>query len=178
MKQLVSQSCHQNCRELTLIDCEWSVRHLKNYLGNQAKLYVRPIQNNLSIEPFKRSSESCSEVKCNHCSMNFSIRELRKHVGKCTMSKVNESCSESDELPDPGLTNACTSSSVSDTDNSISVKGAVIYVIPSSHDNDNSCPTDPYKNQDIINASSTVSAPKMKLVLLGALTVLDALMIS
>jgi len=94
------------------------------------------------------------------------------------MSKVNESCSESDELPDPGLTNACTSSSVSDTDNSISVKGAVIYVIPSSHDNDNSCPTDPYKNQDIINVSSTVSAPKMKLVLLGALTVLDALMIS
>ena len=91
------------------------------------------------------------------------------------MSKVNESCSESDELPDPGLTNTCTSSSANDTDNIISVKDAVIYVIPSSHDNDNSCPVDPYKNQDIIRASSTVSVPKMKLVLLGALAVLGAL---
>lgn len=37
--------CKQNCRELTLITCKWDVMTLKSCLGNQSKIYLRPIQN-------------------------------------------------------------------------------------------------------------------------------------
>lgn len=76
--------CRQNSRTLTLIECEWSVKSLKTFLGYQAKIYVRPIQKNLSIEPIDTISESDSEkMQCQNCSQTFFIRGLRGHINSC-----------------------------------------------------------------------------------------------
>lgn len=96
--------CNQNCRELSIIDCEWSVPHLRSYLGNQTKIYIRPVQNNLSTEPIFKQQQCQSEEYCNICQKKVSIRDLRSHIKRC--GKENNSISlksdtsDSDELPD------------------------------------------------------------------------------
>ena len=69
--------CRQNCRKLTLIDFEWSVKCLKAFLGYQAKLYVRPIQKSLSTEPLTSisSDANAEKMQCRICFQFFSIRE-------------------------------------------------------------------------------------------------------
>lgn len=36
--------CLANCRDLSVINCSWSVQELKCVVGGQAKIYLRPIQ--------------------------------------------------------------------------------------------------------------------------------------
>ena len=45
--------CQSNCRKLSMITCPWTVKDLKANLGTQSKIYVRPIQHNLSTKPLK-----------------------------------------------------------------------------------------------------------------------------
>lgn len=97
--------CKQNCRELTLIICQWDVRSLKSCIGNQAKIYLRPIQHDLNTTPIKSNGgeeTSVAKVHCKGCQNMFSVRELRTHVQTCTSENNGD---DSDELPDPGINN-------------------------------------------------------------------------
>ena len=124
--------CRQNSRTLTLIECEWSVKSLKTFLGYQAKIYVRPIQKNLSIEPIDTISESDSEkMQCQNCSQTFFIRELRGHINSCGNDlKSCTSDTDGEELPDPGLYCHVSYelSSPDDFNNNVKVHDAIIYV--------------------------------------------------
>ncbi|XP_061167403.1 uncharacterized protein LOC133176276 [Saccostrea echinata] len=96
--------CRQNCRELKVVDCEWNARTLKTFLGNQAKIYVRPIQRSLSTDLVNEHNEQeHSKVNCRHCRKMLSVRELREHLHTCE-SRANLISDSEDELPDPHLT--------------------------------------------------------------------------
>uniref|UniRef100_A0A8W8J7A0 HECT domain-containing protein n=1 Tax=Magallana gigas TaxID=29159 RepID=A0A8W8J7A0_MAGGI len=103
-------NCKQNCRELTLINCHWNVRSLKSYIGNQAKIYIRPIQTSLDTTP-KDQGEILTDAKvsCKACHCLFSVRELRAHIQTCMGGKSiceNELLAQdldSDDLPDPEI---------------------------------------------------------------------------
>uniref|UniRef100_A0A8W8I3L1 HECT domain-containing protein n=1 Tax=Magallana gigas TaxID=29159 RepID=A0A8W8I3L1_MAGGI len=103
-------NCKQNCRELTLINCHWNVRSLKSYIGNQAKIYIRPIQTSLDTTP-KDQGEILTDAKvsCKACHCLFSVRELRAHIQTCMGGKSiceNELMAQdldSDDLPDPEI---------------------------------------------------------------------------
>jgi acetone carboxylase gamma subunit len=45
--------CQSNCRQLTMITCCWAVKDLKANLRTQSKIYVRPIQKNLSTKKIR-----------------------------------------------------------------------------------------------------------------------------
>ncbi|XP_063400103.1 uncharacterized protein LOC134684725 [Mytilus trossulus] len=94
--------CRQNCRELELVDCPWTVRDLKATLGSQGKIYLRPIQINLSTQSTVQSTHIEKREACKSCGDSFSIHELRKHVKLCHEKDLsNESDSE---LYDPHIT--------------------------------------------------------------------------
>ena len=42
--------CLANCRQLSLISCQWSAKELKGNIGAQSKIYICPIQHNISSE--------------------------------------------------------------------------------------------------------------------------------
>ncbi|CAC5404070.1 unnamed protein product [Mytilus coruscus] len=140
--------CNQNSRDLQVIDCTWSVKKLKDYLGNQAKLYVRPIQKDLDMEPVQRSCNSRSEVKCNSCFKTFSVKDIREHTNTCVMSKLNEEnpYSDSDELLDPMLN--C-NDTVKDDSTSILLKDDEINVVAPATNTD---ATKSFVNQNIDHA--------------------------
>lgn len=78
---------------------------LKSCLGNQSKIYVRPILSNLDTTPVnKNSAEEASIAKfpCKHCQCMFSVHDLRKHV-QTYIGENSGSDTCSDELPDPGI---------------------------------------------------------------------------
>ncbi|XP_071147376.1 uncharacterized protein [Mytilus edulis] len=120
--------CNQNSRDLQVIDCTWSVKKLKDYLGNQAKLYVRPIQKDLDMEPVQKNCNSRSEVKCNSCFKTFSVKDIREHTNTCVIAKLNEENpnSDSDDLLDPMLN--C-NDTVKDDTTSILLKDEEINVL-------------------------------------------------
>lgn len=93
--------CYQNCRELKNIECAWTVANLKTFLGCQSKLYVRPIQRNLSTEPITTTSDPNSQVRCEICQKSVSVRELRSHLKKCDLDSNDKS--DNDELYNPML---------------------------------------------------------------------------
>ena len=49
--------CVANCRTLSVIECASSVRELKANVGNQPKIYLRPIQKDLSTAPVRCGRE-------------------------------------------------------------------------------------------------------------------------
>ena len=57
-----------------------SVTELKANVGSQSKIYLRPIQKDLSTAPVV--AESVSEVteKCHGCGQDVLVRKLRKHI--------------------------------------------------------------------------------------------------
>ena len=71
--------CLPNCRDLTPLKCSWAVRELRCNLGGQSKIYLRPIQRNLSTKSLL--PENCCEVKekCISCKKEFPMSELRTH---------------------------------------------------------------------------------------------------
>ena len=87
--------CVANCRELVLIEGSWGVRELKANVGAQAKIYLRPIQKNLSTEPL--AAEKTSKVKeiCLSCNKEFFVHELRRHSFVC--ADMFDTSEESDE---------------------------------------------------------------------------------
>ena len=92
--------CLANCRDLSVIGTSWSVRDLKSAFGGQAKIYLRPIQKNLSTrshEP-KRSASSLKE-KCRWCQKPFLLSELREHSSQCTGNIFGDSDDDATDLP-------------------------------------------------------------------------------
>ena len=92
--------CLANCRDLSVIGTSWSVRDLKSALGGQAKIYLRPIQKNLSTrsqEP--KRSESLLKEKCRWCQKPFLFSELREHSSHCTGNFFGDSDDDATDLP-------------------------------------------------------------------------------
>jgi hypothetical protein len=81
--------CRQNCRELSIIDCQWNARNLKLYLGSQARIYVRPIQQQLSVEPVRDTcDEEQPQVHCHGCRQMCSVKKLREHLLVCDAEEL------------------------------------------------------------------------------------------
>jgi len=73
--------CQANKRVLALIDCEWTVKSLKRFVGPQGKIYVRPVQQNLSTEPITRHVATAEPTEsCRVCGENIQIKSLRAHL--------------------------------------------------------------------------------------------------
>ena len=82
--------CLANCRDLSVIGTSWSVPNLKSALGGQAKIYLRPIQKNLSTrseEP--KRNESLLKEKCRWCKKPFLFSELREHSSHCNVHRAS-----------------------------------------------------------------------------------------
>ncbi|KAL4234772.1 hypothetical protein ACF0H5_006414 [Mactra antiquata] len=77
--------CAANKRELKKIDVKWDVPHLKTVLGGQSRVYVRPIQNSLSLDSDKDEDNATHtlEYSCQTCGSSFSVDELRSHIADC-----------------------------------------------------------------------------------------------
>ncbi|KAK3083721.1 hypothetical protein FSP39_002007 [Pinctada imbricata] len=85
--------CQSNNRGLTIIGSDWTVKSLKSCLGPQAKLFIRPIQVNLSTVPIENSASSTQTVvkeACKQCGVEVSIFELRKHCLFCVGNDNDE----------------------------------------------------------------------------------------
>jgi len=50
--------CTAQSRSLDILDCDWEARSLRACVGSQAKLYIRPIQNSLSVESVEMDSDT------------------------------------------------------------------------------------------------------------------------
>jgi hypothetical protein len=76
--------CQSCCRKLNIITCPWAVKNLKANLGTQSKIYVRPIQQNLSTKPLKPEKATHVKQMCNGSLKEFPMHELRNHLYTCT----------------------------------------------------------------------------------------------
>lgn len=77
--------CQSNCRQLTMIKCQWSIKHIKANTGGQSKIYVRPIQRSLSTKPVKAETVvNVVKQMCEGCNKEFPMFELRDHLYTCT----------------------------------------------------------------------------------------------
>ena len=94
--------CQSNCRKLTMITCGWAVKNLKANLGTQTKIYVRPIQQNLSTKPLKPENVVQVKQTCNGCLEEFLMHELRNHLYTCTAG-LFDSNSESEANDGQGI---------------------------------------------------------------------------
>ena len=108
--------CLANCRDVSVIGTSWSVRDLKSALGRQAKIYLRPIQKNLSTRSHEpKRSESSLKEKCRWYQEPFLLSELREHFSQCTGNFFGDSDDDATGLPavlngGPGSSNNSTQS--------------------------------------------------------------------
>jgi len=92
--------CLANCRDLSVIGTSWSVRDLKSALGGQAKIYLRPIQKNLSTRSHEpKRSESLLKEKCRWCQKPFLLSQLREHSSQCTGNFFGDDDDDATDLP-------------------------------------------------------------------------------
>ncbi|XP_070581511.1 uncharacterized protein [Ptychodera flava] len=78
-------SCQVGTKKLKVLDCSWSVSALRKNLCGQAKIYIRPIQKNLTTTPIESAVDVTeAKEKCMGCKKEFKIRELRSHLWDCT----------------------------------------------------------------------------------------------
>jgi hypothetical protein len=75
--------CQSNCRHLDKLDCRWDVNSLKMNIGSQAKIYIRPIQADLDVNPVEDLDNQIKDT-CSICNMDFPINNLRQHVQMCS----------------------------------------------------------------------------------------------
>ena len=94
--------CQSNCRKLSMITCPWTVKDLKANLGTQSKIYVRPIQQNLSTKPLKPENVVQVKQTCNGCLQEFPMHKLRDHLYICTAGLYDTS-SESEATDGHGI---------------------------------------------------------------------------
>jgi hypothetical protein len=80
--------CAANKRELKRLDVKWDVSHLKTVLGGQSRIYVRPIQNSLSlVNDNDDDSTHTLEYPCQTCASFFSVDKLRHHISECKIKR-------------------------------------------------------------------------------------------
>lgn len=102
-------SCVSNCSNLEVLKYHWNVGSLKSALSVQTKIYIRPIQKNLTIDPEVDSPLSINlKEKCIQCKEEIDIALLfREHRLTCSTSLQQPACnSDSDDLLQPSFTNS------------------------------------------------------------------------
>ena len=57
----------QNGRTLVEVPTPWTSKSLKMNIGPQARIYLRPIQKSLSVQPLEQEKGPSVTVACNHC---------------------------------------------------------------------------------------------------------------
>ena len=75
--------CVSGCKELKPLNCCWTAKDLKANVGAQSKLFLRPIQKNLSTVSVLPQNRSQVKEKCNICNKDVLMRDLRYHVFMC-----------------------------------------------------------------------------------------------
>ena len=95
--------CQPNSRQLTILDCILSTKDLRARVGgSQSKVYIRPIQKNLSLKPIVNHKTSQRTEKCFSCCKEFPVSSLRMHTLSCKLSMEfgfeSSSCSEDDGI--------------------------------------------------------------------------------
>ncbi|CAC5360330.1 unnamed protein product [Mytilus coruscus] len=95
--------CQSNCRQLQPINGRRSVEILKTIIG-QAKVFIRPIQKNLSTKPLDEVSENNTGIheKCYQCEHFFAVCSLREHLKTCEGNKIinDVECEDDSESTD------------------------------------------------------------------------------
>ena len=92
--------CVTGVKELKPSNCSWAAKDLKANVGLQSKLYLRPIQKNLSTVSFLPQNKSQVKEKCIICSKEVFMKDLRFHV---LMSKTREDLLSSESEDDDTL---------------------------------------------------------------------------
>lgn len=90
--------CVTGVKELKPLNCSWAAKDLKANVGSQSKLYLRPIQKNLSTVSILPQNKSQVKEKCIICSKEVLMKDLRFHVLMCkTREGLLSSESEDDD---------------------------------------------------------------------------------
>ncbi|VDH91975.1 Hypothetical predicted protein [Mytilus galloprovincialis] len=75
--------CQSNCRLIEIISSKYTPESLRSIIGGQSKIYIRPIQANLSMSasPVAQIANT-SEIKekCRFCEKDILITDLRDHL--------------------------------------------------------------------------------------------------
>ena len=90
--------CAANSRDLCLLKCSHAAKVLRSNISGQSKIYLRPIQINLSTKSKtieRTESLSVLREECKICSNLIPVNELRTHFTKCADSAISKSDSES-----------------------------------------------------------------------------------
>ena len=91
--------CLPNSRDLVVIDSSLAPRFLKAKLGgSQRKIYIRPIQKVLPINPVTQQKVSQRMDKCIMCASEVPVRDLRAHLSSCSL-EISADDSGPDDLP-------------------------------------------------------------------------------
>ena len=156
--------CLSNCRDLSVIGTSWSVRNLKSALGGQAKIYLRPIEKNLSTRSHGlKKSESLLKEKCRWCLKPFLLSELREHSSQCTGNFFGDGDDDATDLP--AVLNGRPDSSNNSTQSSLTVPISVASQQPvslhrASSPQDSQTTHGPGSNNNSIQFSHTASIPQ------------------
>ena len=59
--------CQPNCRDLTPLKCSWAAKEIRSNLGWQSKIYLRPIQKDLSTKSLLPQNSCEVKEKCMAC---------------------------------------------------------------------------------------------------------------
>ena len=91
--------CLPNCRDVTPLKSSWAARELRCNLGGQSKIYLRPIQRNLSTESLTPQNSCVVKEKCMSCKKEFPMSELRTHTFyMCTAGFNSDEDSEGEKI--------------------------------------------------------------------------------
>ena len=90
-------TCVANCRHLNTLHCVWSVKSLKANIGGQSRIYVRPIQKDLSTTPLSEDTPCEIKDKCIVCGQDVLVQNLRTHVYVCSEAAIIGRDSEGEE---------------------------------------------------------------------------------
>ena len=78
-------TCRANSRDLSVIPCSMAAKDLKKLIGGgQSKIYIRPIQKNLSVKSIVKENTSLLKEKCLKCGEQILLRKLRQHLRHCS----------------------------------------------------------------------------------------------
>ena len=81
-------TCVANCRNLSTLDCAWALKSIKANIGGQSRIYVRPIQKDLSTTPLSEDSPCEIKEKCILCGQDVLVRNLRTYVYMCSEAAI------------------------------------------------------------------------------------------
>ncbi|XP_053383435.1 uncharacterized protein LOC123541168 [Mercenaria mercenaria] len=88
----------QNGRTLVAVPCPWNSKSLKMNVGSQARIYLRPIQRSLSVEPVSDYEGPSVKVACENCKVEFSVHDLRNHIGFCGLNEGPNFSTDADKV--------------------------------------------------------------------------------